>query len=123
MTRFSISLSEGIDCVIWSIMNSPGNDIVIPKLKSYRLTDIAKVVCGDKKFKFIGIRDGEKIHENMISEKENCEILDFGKYYMITRNHKKLKKNNWKKLKNFDYNSKDNKYHTTSELREIIKNN
>lgn len=122
MTRFTISLEEGVDTVIWALNNNTTGDIVVPKLNSYRLIDLAKAVCGSKKFVFTGIRKGEKIHEDMISKNENGSILDFGKYFIITNNTRKYKNKKVKILKKkFSYNSKENKYLTVSQLKNIIK--
>ena len=122
MTRFTISLEEGVDTVIWALNNKTTGDIVVPKLSSYKLVDLAKAVCGSKRLAFTGIREGEKIHEDMISKNENGSILDCGKYFIITNNIKKYKNKKFKILKDkFSYNSRENKYLTINQLRNIIK--
>ena len=122
MTRFTISLEEGVDTVIWALNNNTTGDIVVPKLNSYKLVDLAQAVCGSKRLAFTGIRKGEKIHEDMISKNENGSILDCGKYFIITNNVKKYKNKKFKILKEkFSYNSKENKYLTINQLKNIIK--
>ena len=66
MTRFNISLKEGADAVLWSLKNLKGNEILVPKLKSFRILDL-KSIDPKSKIKIIGIRPGEKIHEELIS--------------------------------------------------------
>ena len=122
MTRFTISLDEGVNTVIWALKNSTSGDVIVPKLNSYKLTDLARAVCGQKKYKFTGIREGEKIHEDMISKNENGKIIDVGKYFIITKNIKKYKNKNYKVIKQkFSYNSKENNFLTIDELKKIIK--
>ena len=122
MTRFTISLDEGVNTVIWALKNNTSGDVIVPKLNSYKLTDLARAVCGQKKYKFTGIREGEKIHEDMISKNENGKIIDVGKYFIITKNIKKYKNKNYKVIKQkFSYNSKENNFLTIDELKKIIK--
>ena len=122
MTRFTISLDEGVNTVIWALKNNTFGDIIVPKLNSYKLTDLARAVCGQKKYKFTGIREGEKIHEDMISKNENGKIIDVGKYFIITKNIKKYKNKNYKAIKQkFSYNSKENNFLTIDQLKKIIK--
>ena len=83
MTRFNISLKESIDLVLWSFKNSKGGEIFIPKIKSFKIIDLAKAICPNCKIKYIGTRRGEKIHEELVSEYESEYLHDFGKYYGI----------------------------------------
>ena len=122
MTRFTITLEEGVDTVIWSLINNTSGDIIIPKISSYKLVDLAKAVCGKKKFNFVGIREGEKIHEDMISKSENGEIIKTGNYYIITKNKKKYNNRKFQVIKKrFSYNSKENNFLTIKQLKNIIK--
>ena len=96
MTRFSLTMDEAVKMVTWSLQNSQGGDIVIPKIKSYNILDIAKAIDPKRKIKVIGLRPGEKIYEVLISEDESNDIYDVGKYYIIKSNlvfrNKNLKK-------------------------------
>ena len=82
MTRFNITLDDGVDLVLFALKNAWGGEIFIPKIPSYRIMDVAKAV-GGKKFEFVGIRPGEKLHEEMITESDSLSTLDCGKYYVI----------------------------------------
>ena len=68
MTRFNITLEEGVKFVIFSLKNMIGGEIFVPKLKSYKITDLVKAISNNPKINLIGIRPGEKIHEEMISK-------------------------------------------------------
>ena len=83
MTRFNISLQEGVDLVMFAIQNHLGGEIFIPKIPSYRITDIANAVAPECEIKVIGIRPGEKLHEEMITETDSLNTIDLGDYYAI----------------------------------------
>ena len=83
MTRFNITLEESINAVIWSLINAKGREIFVPKLKSYKLIDLAKAVNPRAKILFTGVRPGEKIHEELISKSESFNTVDLEKYYAI----------------------------------------
>jgi UDP-N-acetylglucosamine 4,6-dehydratase (inverting) len=83
MTRFNISLQEGVDMVLWSIANAWGGEILVPKIPSYRITDVAKAIAPDCRQEIVGIRPGEKIHEEMITDSDSLNTVDLGKYYAI----------------------------------------
>jgi UDP-N-acetylglucosamine 4,6-dehydratase (inverting) len=83
MTRFNISLQGGVDMVIHAIENAWGGEIFIPKIPSYRITDIAAAIGPECKYEVIGIRPGEKIHEEMITSSDSFYTYDLGKYYTI----------------------------------------
>ena len=83
MTRFNISLAEGVDMVLWSLENALGGEIFVPKIPSYRITDVAEAVGPSCKKPIIGIRPGEKIHEEMITESDSFTTIDLGPYYAI----------------------------------------
>ena len=83
MTRFNITLDEGIDIVLWTLKNMLGGEIVIPKIPSYRILDIADAIAPEAKKEFIGLRPGEKIHEEMLSEGDAPSAVDIGAYYVI----------------------------------------
>ena len=83
MTRFNISLKESIELVLWTIKHNIGGEIFIPKLPSYKILDLAKTIQKKNKIKVIGIRPGEKIHEEMITESDSSNTVDLGTYYAI----------------------------------------
>ena len=82
MTRFSIFLDEGVETVLWSIKNSKGGEIIIPKAPSMKILDLAKIIAG-KKIRVTGKRPGEKISEELISINESSNTIDLGKYFAI----------------------------------------
>jgi UDP-N-acetylglucosamine 4,6-dehydratase (inverting) len=124
MTRFNINMSEAINFVIFSLINSKGGEIFVPKIPSFRIVDLVEAIDINYKIKYVGIRPGEKMHEEMISTFDYPTTIDFEKCYII------LNANNFKFYKKykflsegFSYNSKTNKdflniYH----LKKIIKN-
>tara|TARA_B110000971_G_C20007078_1_gene499677 strand:- start:459 stop:1445 length:987 start_codon:yes stop_codon:yes gene_type:complete len=128
MTRFNISMKDSIALVMWSIKNSFGGEIVVPKLPSYRLVDLVKAINEKAKINIIGIREGEKIHEEMISDNESLNVLDIGNKYIILPYDKKLIMNYYLKKfkakmnkKVFNYNSGTNKrFLKLAELKNII---
>lgn len=83
MTRFNITLDEAVDLVIFTIKNSIGGEIIVPKIPSYKLVDLVEAISPSSKIKYIGVRPGEKIHEEMISTSESSKTIDIGKYYVI----------------------------------------
>ena len=83
MTRFNISLQGGVDMVIHAIENAWGGEIFIPKIPSYHITDVATAVAPQCKQVVVGIRPGEKIHEEMITTSDAFYTYDLGKYYTI----------------------------------------
>jgi UDP-N-acetylglucosamine 4,6-dehydratase (inverting) len=83
MTRFNISLDDAIHMVLWAIENSEGGEIIVPKIPSYRIIDLANAISPECEKKIIGRRAGEKIHEEMISVSDSRSTVDLGKYYVI----------------------------------------
>lgn len=84
MTRFNISLREGVEMVFWSLINSRGGEIFVPKIPSYKIMDMVEAIGGeDCLIEEIGIRPGEKIHEEMISTADSLNTLELDKYYAI----------------------------------------
>ena len=120
MTRFNITLEESVKHVLWSFQNSPGGDILVPKLKSYNVLDLINAYNPNFKLKEIGIRPGEKIHEEMITESDSFNTLELKNYFVILPNTfsenkilstKKYYKKNFKAKpvkKGFKYNSGNN---------------
>ena len=83
MTRFNISLQEGVDLVMWALGHHLGGEIFIPKIPSYKITDVAKAIAPNLPMKEVGIRPGEKLHEEMITVTDSLNTIDIGKYYAI----------------------------------------
>jgi UDP-N-acetylglucosamine 4,6-dehydratase len=83
MTRFNISLSEGVAMVLWAIENALGGELFIPKIPSYRITDVAEAIGPNCEKPITGIRPGEKIHEEMITASDSFTTIDLGAYYAI----------------------------------------
>jgi UDP-N-acetylglucosamine 4,6-dehydratase len=83
MTRFNISLQDGVDMVMYALKNHIGGEIFIPKISSYRILDIAKAIAPECETKIMGIRPGEKLHEEMITDTDSLNTIDLGKYYAI----------------------------------------
>jgi UDP-N-acetylglucosamine 4,6-dehydratase len=129
MTRFSITIEEAIEVVFWAIKNSIGGEIIVPKIPSYRLVDLAKAICPKCKLKVTGIRPGEKLHEEMITISDSYNTFDIGKYYIILDNinlknlSKYPKTYKIKKVhKNFSYNSLNNpNFLTVKEIINLVK--
>ena len=126
MTRFNITLNESIDMVLWCLKNSYGGEIFVPKIKSYKILDLARAFSNDAKIKFIGVRPGEKISEELISKSESRTTVDLGKYYAILPEFKNFLKNKYKNKKrvpkNFSYTSDKNSFLSIPELKNLIKN-
>jgi UDP-N-acetylglucosamine 4,6-dehydratase (inverting) len=122
MTRFNINMKEAIDLTIYSLMNLKGGEIFIPKIPSFRIIDLAKAISKESKIKIIGIRPGEKIHEEMISAHDSSDVYDLGKYYIIIPNYLKNKYSLRKIVKkSFSYNSYNNpEFLSINQLKKII---
>lgn len=83
MTRFSITLEEGVQMVLWAIENALGGEIFVPKISSYRITDVAEAIGPGCLKPIVGFRPGEKLHEEMITESDSPQTIDLGPYYAI----------------------------------------
>lgn len=83
MTRFNIPLEEGVEMVLWALENALGGEILIPKIPSYRIGDVAEAVGPNCKHEIIGIRPGEKLHEEMITSSDSPSTINIGNYYAI----------------------------------------
>ncbi len=83
MTRFNISLQDGVNMVMYAIENHIGGEIFVPKIPSYKILDIAKAIAPECKTRMVGIRPGEKLHEEMITDTDSLNTIDLGKYYAI----------------------------------------
>ena len=83
MTRFNITLQEGVDFVINSLERMWGGELFVPKIPSYKILDIAKAIAPDAKISIVGIRPGEKLHEEMITATDAINTIEFNDYYVI----------------------------------------
>ena len=111
MTRFNISMNDAIETVMWGFKNSKGSELIVPKLKSFKIVDLIHAINSKAKIKIIGIRPGEKIHEELISNSDSRLTIEYGKYYLILPTRDFFKKYKGGKLvdKNFIYRSDLNK--------------
>jgi len=83
MTRFNISLDEGVDLVLWALEHVRGGEILVPKIPSFRITDLAEAVAPSARRDIVGIRPGEKLHEEMITSSDSHSTVDLGPHYAI----------------------------------------
>jgi UDP-N-acetylglucosamine 4,6-dehydratase len=83
MTRFNISLEDGVKMVLWAIEKALGGELLVPKIPSYRITDVAEAIGPNCSKPVVGIRPGEKIHEEMITASDSFSTVDLGQYYAI----------------------------------------
>lgn len=83
MTRFNISLDEGVEMVLWALERALGGEILVPKIPSYRISDVAEAIGPNCKQEIVGIRPGEKLHEEMITSSDSPSTIDLGSYYAI----------------------------------------
>lgn len=132
MTRFNITLNEGVNFVIKCLNILQGGEIFVPKIPSYRLTDLITAVNKNIKTKIIGIRPGEKMHEEMISDSDSTNTIEFKDFYIIRPDHnfniwklKNIKTNYKPKLvkEGFHYRSDQNKFLKIYEIKKLIELN
>ena len=129
MTRFNISLQDGCQMVFDAIEKAWGGELFVPKIPSYKIVDVATAIGPDCRQDEVGIRPGEKLHEEMITVSDALNTYDIGKYYAILPqktifNREKFIEHFKAKLvdPNFSYNSGDNKeWETIESLRELVK--
>lgn len=134
MTRFNLTLQEGVDFVISSMEIMKGGEVFVPKIPSLRIMDLAKAIAPECKIKVVGIRPGEKLHEELVMKSEARNTIDYGDKYIVypqinsSNNGSYLKsvslKNNQKYCKKgFSYNSNNNNHFLTiDELKTLIEN-
>ena len=125
MTRFWITLEEGVNFVISCIETMNGGEIFIPKLPSIRITDLAKAICPGCKHKVVGIRPGEKVHETLVSADDGicaCEYEDrFVVYQKIVSNNLRKKKDKYLGVDFGGYTSSNNKqWLSVEKLRKLV---
>ena len=128
MTRFNISLDDGVEMVMNALENAWGGEIFVPKIPSYKITDVAEAIAPECEKKVVGIRPGEKLHEEMITVSDSLNTWDLGKYYAILPQQPNfdldvyIKHFNAKRVPDgFSYNSGENTdWETVESLREHI---
>jgi UDP-N-acetylglucosamine 4,6-dehydratase/5-epimerase len=128
MTRFNITLSEGVDMVLWAMKNAMGGEILVPKIPSYRIMDVANAIGPECSHDVIGMRPGEKVHEEMITESDSFSTLDLGRYYVILPSADQALRAKYLELAGvkpvpagFSYSSGENsEFLTVAQLRELI---
>ncbi len=129
MTRFNISLEEGVHMVLFALGNAKGGEIFVPKIPSYKIMDVAKAIGPNCETPIVGIRPGEKIHEEMITEADSYTTVDLGRYYAILPQNPNfdvdeyLVKHKGKKVTpGFRYNSGTNdEWLNVEDIRKLIK--
>ena len=125
MTRFNISLTEAANFVNTCISNMKGYEVFVPKIPSYRILDLVKAINPRKKIKFIGIRPGEKIHEELIEPSDSNKIIEHKNYFVINFSNKyRIKRITSKYKDHSSYNSFQNpKFLSVKQISEAIKKN
>ncbi len=132
MTRFNISLEDGCNMVFYAIEKAWGGEIFVPKIPSYKIADVAKAIAPDLEHKEVGIRPGEKLHEEMITVSDSYNTVDIGNYYAILPQkspYSLYTKSEYKKAFNaidvpegFSYNSGNNSsWESVKSIRELVK--
>ncbi len=127
MTRFNISLEDGVEMVLWSIEHAIGSELFVPKIPSYKIETVAKAIAPNAKLIDIGIRPGEKLHEEMITVSDAMNSIDIGKYYAILPSgiNKKTYLDHFggeEVSSGFSYNSgKNEEWVSAEEMRNLIK--
>ena len=129
MTRFWLTIEEGVEFVLKSFERMQGGEIFVPKIPSFKVIDVAKVVAPDVKTEIIGIRPGEKLHEVMITEDDSIDTVEFDKFYAILspllKKSEYYKKNGRPVNLGFRYTSDNNQdWHTHESFKStLIENN
>jgi UDP-N-acetylglucosamine 4,6-dehydratase/5-epimerase len=132
MSRFNISLQDGVSMVLYALENHLGGEIFVPKIPSYNVLDLATAIAPDCRVEIVGIRPGEKLHEEMITDTDSLNTIDLGKYYAILPSvsytytetdylsHHKAKKVPF----GFRYNSGTNdKWESVESIRALVNHN
>ena len=129
MTRFNISLNEGVRMVLWSLEHALGGELFVPKIPSYRITDVAEAIGPGCDKPVVGIRPGEKIHEEMITASDSFSTIDLGDYYailpsdgLVQEAYRKVGRSYSEVPKGFAYNSGSNPdFLSVDQIRDLIR--
>jgi len=133
MTRFNITLQNGVDFVLQCLDKMWGGELFVPKIPSYKILDVAKAIAPECKHEIVGIRPGEKLHEEMITETDALNSVEFEKYFVILPSTQLWDIERFRQESNssigkmceygFSYNSGTNKHFlNVTDLQELIKN-
>jgi UDP-N-acetylglucosamine 4,6-dehydratase (inverting) len=124
MTRFNILMEDAINLVFLALNKSLGGEIFVPKLKSFKITDLAKAIDSKCQFNITGIRPGEKLHEELIATADSHNCFDLNNYFLIIQ--ESFQKRHGKQIINkrikfpYSYNSEKNIFLTIKEIKDII---
>ena len=129
MTRFNISLEEGVDLVLYALEHMWGGELFVPKIPSYRITDLAEAIGPKCKHVTVGIRSGEKLHEEMITETDGLNTIEFDRHFIILPSARLWDSEDYQKAFNgrrcdygFKYSSGTNtEWLSVAQLRELIR--
>jgi UDP-N-acetylglucosamine 4,6-dehydratase len=129
MTRFNITLDEGVGMVLWAVEHGQGGEILVPKIPSYRITDLAEAIAPSAARPVVGIRPGEKLHEEMITSSDSYSTVDLGSYYSILPSGDELRRQSYVDAigaqpvaQGFTYSSGTNeRFLSVDELRVLIR--
>jgi UDP-N-acetylglucosamine 4,6-dehydratase/5-epimerase len=129
MTRFNISLEDGVNLVYYAIQHMWGGEIFVPKIPSYRITELAEALAPNCRMEHVGVRPGEKIHEEMITETDALHTVEFDKYFVILPSYptwdleKYIKTYKGKPCpQGFRYNSGENsEWLSVEQIREMVR--
>jgi UDP-N-acetylglucosamine 4,6-dehydratase (inverting) len=127
MTRFNISLEDGVEMVLWAIENAIGGEIFVPKIPSYKIETVARAIAPNAELVDVGIRPGEKLHEEMITESDSYNTIEFDKYFAILPSGANMEKymkhfNAVEVPKGFQYNSGMNdEWVDVAEMQSLIR--
>ena len=129
MTRFNISLQDGVKMVLHALEHAWGGELFVPKIPSYKILDVAKAIGPDCEHKVVGIRPGEKVHEQMITPSDSFSTYDLGKYYVILPQSTNWDLNEFQTHFNaslvpqgFEYSSdKNEQWETVESLKQLFK--
>ena len=117
MTRFWITLEQGVELVLDTLNLMKGGEVVVPKLSAMKIKDLISVLVPDCKVKVIGTRPGEKLHEMLLTEDEARRTKDIGKYYLVEPNHNWWDKSHFKEFPN----APENFNYVSNEVGELTK--
>jgi len=131
MTRFNIPLEEGVEMVFWALENALGGEILVPKIPSYRIIDVAEAIGPNCRREVVGIRPGEKLHEEMITINDSTNTIELCNYYAILGSSSFIKFDKYLKNLNakpvnygFAYESGTNpEFLSVEQIRSLIKAN
>jgi FlaA1/EpsC-like NDP-sugar epimerase len=129
MTRFSITIEEAVEVIKYALKNSCGGEMIIPKSPSFKIVDLADVIDPTAKKEYVGVRVGEKLHEDMITSDEARFVFENDKYFIVIPNNSKTIINHWELInplkqveENFHLSSDKNVFLNKEELKKHIEN-